>query len=317
MVAGVAVITAGAGVLTSRLTASAWTVVEDSDGPGLSAVTCTSSSDCWAVGTAVEHDSSGSSWTNVDARVPSGGTLNGVACPASDQCWGVGSAPTALASQALIERDAGGSWTVVHPELLGSAGDDYSDTLSAISCVGTNDCWAVGEAIAEAGLPTQPLIAQYSRASWRSVTGPYIGGSGGQLNAVACSDANDCWAVGPSSDGPEPLIEHFNGTTWTVVQGPRPQNDLGGNLNAVTCVGVATCWAVGSTGSGDTVQPLVETYSQGHWLVTASPRINVVEAENSRGSGARARANAGPSATSRGWRSHSFRARARVRTARH
>jgi hypothetical protein len=240
MVAGVAVITAGAGVLTSRLTASAWTVVEDSDGPGLSAVTCTNSSDCWAVGTAVEHDSSGSSWTDVDAHVPSDGTLNGVACPASDQCWGVGSAPTALASQALIERDAGGSWTVVHPELLGSAGDDYSDTLSAISCVGTNDCWAVGEAIAEAGLPTQPLIAQYSRASWRRVTGPYIGGSGGQLNAVACSDANDRWAVGPSLDGPEPLIEHFNGTTWTVVQGPRPHNDLGGNLNAVTCVGVAT-----------------------------------------------------------------------------
>jgi hypothetical protein len=34
MVAGVAVITAGAGGLTSRLSASAWTVVEDSAGPG-------------------------------------------------------------------------------------------------------------------------------------------------------------------------------------------------------------------------------------------------------------------------------------------
>src|ERR1035438_7122672 len=109
MVTGVAVITAGVGVLTSRLSAGAWTVVEDSAGAALSAVTCTNSSDCWAVGTAVEHDSSGSSWTNVDAHVPSGGTLNGGACPASDQCWGVGSAPTALASQALIEHDAGGS----------------------------------------------------------------------------------------------------------------------------------------------------------------------------------------------------------------
>jgi hypothetical protein len=142
MVAGVAVITADAGVLTSRLSSGAWTVVEDSAGAGLSAVTCTSSSDCWAVGTAVEHDSSGSSWTNFDAHVPSGGTLNGVACPDSDHCWGVGSAPTPLGSHALIERDAGGSWTVVHPELLGSAGDDYSDTLGGISCVGTNDCWA-------------------------------------------------------------------------------------------------------------------------------------------------------------------------------
>jgi len=93
---------------------------------------------------------------------------------------------------------------------------------------------------------------------------------------VACGDAKNCWAVGPSSDGPEPLIEHFNGTTWTVVQGPAPHNDLGGNLNAVTCVGADRCWAVGSTGTTDTVQPLFETYSEGRWVVTPSPHINAV-----------------------------------------
>ena len=46
MVAGIAVITAGVGILTSRLSADAWTVVEDSAGAGLSTVTCANSSDC-------------------------------------------------------------------------------------------------------------------------------------------------------------------------------------------------------------------------------------------------------------------------------
>ncbi len=276
MVAGVVVITAGVGALTSRLSTNAWTVVDDSAAPSLSAVSCTSSSDCWAVGTAVEHASGGSSWTNVAGHIPSGGVLNGIACPASNQCWGVGDVPTNLASSALVEHDSGGAWTIVHPELLSSAGVDYADIFRGISCINTNDCWAVGEAIAEAGLPIQPLIAHYAGSSWHSVEGPYIGGSGGQLNAVTCSNAADCWAVGPSADGPEPLIEHFNGATWTVVQGPTPLDDLGGNLNAVTCAVAAACWAVGSTGTGENVQPLVETYSKGHWVASASPHVTVV-----------------------------------------
>ena len=276
MVAGVAVITAGVGVLSSRLGASTWAVVEDSAAASLDAVGCANAGDCWAVGTGVEHASSGSSWTSVAGPVPSSGVLNAIACPSATQCWSVGSVPTTLATSALVEHDSGGSWTIVHPELVSSAGVDYSDVLRGISCVGTNDCWAVGDAVAEAGTSDQPLIVHYSGESWSSVLGPAIGGSGGQLDAVACTDANNCWAVGPSSDGPEPLIEHFNGTTWTVVQGPTPQDDLGGNLNAVTCAGATNCWAVGSTGTGETVHPLVETYSNGRWVVSVSPRINVV-----------------------------------------
>lgn len=83
---------------------------------------------------------------------------------------------------------------------------------------------------------------------------------------MTCVNADDCWAVGPSS-----LIEHYLGGIWVVVTSHGVQ----GTLNAVTCVAADSCWAVGSTGAGDTEQPLVERYSTAGWAVVPSPHISV------------------------------------------
>jgi hypothetical protein len=45
------------------------------------------------------------------------------------------------------------------------------------------------------------------------------------LNGVTCVSAGDCWAVGSSSsvNGPgEPLIEHYAGSRWAIVNSPNP-----------------------------------------------------------------------------------------------
>jgi hypothetical protein len=45
------------------------------------------------------------------------------------------------------------------------------------------------------------------------------------LYAVSCAGAGDCWAVGFSSsvNGPgEPLIEHYAGSRWAIVNSPNP-----------------------------------------------------------------------------------------------
>src|SRR4051812_11680961 len=43
------------------------------------------------------------------------------------------------------------------------------------------------------------------------------------LNDVTCLSANDCWAVGfHAQTVPEMIIEHWNGSSWTITTSPDP-----------------------------------------------------------------------------------------------
>src|SRR5438128_5538070 len=65
------------------------------------------------------------------------------------------------------------------------------------------------------------------------------------LNGVTCVSASDCWAVGYYNNGSggsgvgQTLIEHWNGTSWSIV--PSPNVGIGNVgtasnfLEAVTC----------------------------------------------------------------------------------
>ncbi len=255
---------AGAGVLYLQAGSGGWHVAEDSSGADVYAISC-ASSDCWAVGTAIEHESDGSGWSVVSDRLPSGGSLNGVACVSGDVCWAVGAVDDGNHSQLLIEHGMGGKWAIVRAPALSTA-PGASPELSSVTCVSANDCWAVGSAGTEGGPPVQPLIAHYAGSVWSLVNSSQINGPGGELTAVTCVNADDCWAVGPSS-----LIEHYLGSSWVV----EPSRGVQGALSAVTCIGPDSCWAVGSTGAGDTEQPLVERYSTAGWTVVPSPHISV------------------------------------------
>jgi hypothetical protein len=43
------------------------------------------------------------------------------------------------------------------------------------------------------------------------------------------------------------LIEHFDGTQWSLVPNPEP---AGGNLDAITALSPTNVWAVGSRRAG-------------------------------------------------------------------
>jgi len=255
---------AGAGVLYLHAGSSGWHVAEDSNGANVYAVSCVSSGDCWAVGTAIEHESDGSGWSVVSDRLPAGGSLNGVACVSGDVCWAVGAVDAGNHSQLLIEHGVGGEWAVVRGPAMSTNPGEFPE-FSGVTCVTAIDCWAVGSTASEGGPAVQPLIAHYAGAAWSVVDGPQISGSGG-LTAVTCVSTDDCWAVGPSS-----LIEHYLGGSWVVETSQGVQ----GTLSAVTCIAADSCWAVGSTGAGDTEQPLVERYSTAGWAVVPSPHISV------------------------------------------
>ncbi|HLJ81535.1 MAG TPA: hypothetical protein VKT52_08625, partial [Ktedonobacterales bacterium] len=68
--------------------------------------------------------------------------------------------------------------------------------------------------------------------SWQVVPSPAIDVSnstfGARLHSVAVVSATDVWAVGfgPQPGGPayvkQTLIEHWNGTSWSIVPSPNP-----------------------------------------------------------------------------------------------
>ena len=71
------------------------------------------------------------------------------------------------------------------------------------------------------------------------------------------------WAVGESSsgNGSDTLIEHWDGSSWTVVPGPNGAKPFT-SLTGVTAAGPSDVWAVGST--YDPVRVVFRTFTA-HW----------------------------------------------------
>jgi hypothetical protein len=65
------------------------------------------------------------------------------------------------------------------------------------------------------------------------------------MSVVAIS-ADDVWAVGwtGGNSGPITLIEHWNGSTWSVVPSPNP-SATDNHLWGVTALATNNVWAVG------------------------------------------------------------------------
>jgi hypothetical protein len=97
----------------------------------------------------------------------------------------------------------------------------------------------------------QALIPQVSPTpecglAWRTVSNP-TPGLGGQFLGVAVNSASDVWAVGyygSSSGLVQTLVEHWDGTQWSVVSSPNVQS-TDNRLLAADAVSPNDVWAVG------------------------------------------------------------------------
>jgi hypothetical protein len=99
--------------------------------------------------------------------------------------------------------------------------------LLGASADATNDVWAVGFNGPEND-DSQTLALHYDGASWTEALTPSVGNGANQFNGVLALAPNDVWAVGFSTPVPPPaqaatltLIEHFDGTSWSVVPSPN------------------------------------------------------------------------------------------------
>lgn len=234
-------------------------VPDPGTGSELRAVTCTSASNCWAVGDYLSGASDntealhwdGSAWTLVPSPDPAGAAgghnvLYGVSCVSRTDCWAVGEdGATIMQHRTLAVHWTGSSWSQVATPNPG--GPPGAWTLAAVSCTAANNCWAVGHHSRPRG-DNVNLALHWTGASWSWVATPQPdqarGGHIRQLNGIRCVSKTDCWAVGFwASNSPNQIggTEAFRwtGTRWSSVSTPKA-----GGRNGLACTSGANCWAV-------------------------------------------------------------------------
>jgi hypothetical protein len=152
---------------------------------------------------------------------------------------------------------------------------NFNGILNATAAVASNDVWAVGTVGTGASVSaiqnSEPLIEHFNGTSWSVVKSP-LPTFGGELNGVAAVASNNVWAVGQRNSFSTaggfpitiPLIEHWDGTRWSVVSSPNPSPVLGAQLLGVAAVSANNIFAVGS---GD----LVEHWNGTKWSIVTSP----------------------------------------------
>ena len=107
--------------------------------------------------------------------------------------------------------------------------------------------------------------------TWAIATSPNL--TDQNFTAVTCVSASDCWAVGSYSDSnfiQNTLVEHWNGTTWSIVPSPNAGSGQGNALNGVTCTSTSNCWAVGVYQGASAQQTLIEQWNGSSWQIVSS-----------------------------------------------
>src|SRR5205807_217402 len=93
------------------------------------------------------------------------------------------------------------------------------------------------------------------------------------LRAVAAVAANDVWAVGVYDNhiNALTLIEHWDGSTWSIVPSPNP--GVGDTeLYGVAAVAANDVWAVGYYVNGTSPYlTLIEHWNGSSWSIVPSP----------------------------------------------
>jgi len=88
-----------------------------------------------------------------------------------------------------------------------------------------------------------------SADNWQIIASPNGPRQVNELHSVSALAENDVWAVGVSYNTERTLgltlIEHWNGSRWSVVPSPNPSSSVN-KLNAVAAVSPNDVWAVGT-----------------------------------------------------------------------
>lgn len=206
-----------------------------------------------------------------------GGVLWGASALTHTDAWVVGS----NGGSGVIEHWDGNSWSFVPSPQPGN----YANNLDGIAALSSSDVWAVGSHQNYKGMyqePQKTLVEHWDGASWSVIASPNVGTFYNSLSAVTALAPNDIWAVGAQGNLQghfKTLIEHWDGTHWSVVHSPNAGTYANG-LSAVTALSSSDIWAVGDDANGKTgARTLIEHWDGSMWSVVPSSSIGTFDNE--------------------------------------
>lgn len=207
--------------------------------------------------------------------------LSSVAAISGSDVWTVGTydlQKTSGAFGTLIEHWNGKRWSITPRPVI------THSSLQGVAALASNNVWAVGGYFNATTRLYQTLIEHWDGSLWSVVSSPNPSNLSGQVSlaSIAAISANDIWAVGYSqiSNGDfQTLVEHWDGTQWSIIASP----DVGGSganyLFGVAAVASNNVWAVGqyyTSPGGGVRQTLVEHWDRTQWSIIASPNVGTL-----------------------------------------
>jgi hypothetical protein len=188
------------------------------------------------------------------------------------EAWAVGSADTGSVPtrRPVIERYNGTSWSIASGPIPPGGGE-----LRDVDARASNSVWAVGFTNSSNGFNT--LVERFNGSSWNIVPSPNPSVQNVLLGVKAFSD-QDVWAVGshnvPGSLNFASMIQHWNGSSWSVVPSPNPVV-FENRLKAIDGTSPNDVWAVGHTQPfEDGVRsPFIVHWNGSSWSAVATPNV--------------------------------------------
>jgi hypothetical protein len=121
-----------------------------------------------------------------------------------------------------------------------------SNALFGVDGRSPRDVWAVGSQTAD-GTTFETLVDHFDGTAWSMVPSPNAVDGENVLFAVASITPDDVWAVGRAQSMTVPrvrgLIEHFDGTSWSIVKAPSLPGDT--YLSSVLAPASNDVWVAG------------------------------------------------------------------------
>jgi hypothetical protein len=250
----------------------------------LTSVTALSRRDVWITGNdslgtypgVLRWDSKSVQTATAPTAILPGGSVPLATSFASDsEGWAV--AATTARTMEFTQHWHGGRWTMT-PVPVSPDPVNKLIFLNDVAAVSDADAWAVGELLKTGVEGTGfgrlgAVIERWNGTEWTIVPNPVADRVDTSLEAIDMRSATDAWAVGHQSDGSGgivPLVEHFDGTAWSVT--PTPPGNPPAGLHGVSATAANDVWAVGAqtmAGTTNTAVPFVEHFDGTAWKAVA------------------------------------------------
>jgi len=208
--------------------------------PSIMAMTSTSASDIWAIGSLLGDDEeqlfflfehwNGTTWT-ATTEVSGDAFLLGASADATNDVWAVGFNGAENDNSLTLAMHYDGTTWQFSPTPSTGAG---ANQLNGVLALSPNDVWAVGFSTSVAPpqeAPTKNLIEHFDGTSWSIVPSPNVGPNSiyqsNRLFGLVANSSTDIYAFGSyfAADGSgqqATLLMHWDGTAWTIEPSPDP-----------------------------------------------------------------------------------------------